>query len=110
MIRPTFFVIFTLACSTSSPIDGGVDATSENAASSDGPTDVAQEAPQGSCTHNAQCTSGECIHDNCGPGTCLTGVGNCSSLPTCGCDKKTYATECEAISADVGIAYSGACE
>lgn len=106
------FTCFASHCTNSSPVDdAGVDAAPEaESADAVDEHDTSIDSPS-TCTHNAQCANGVCARYNtCGPGVCQTGTPNCIIGQACGCDNKTYAMDCDAIQADVGVAYYGACE
>jgi hypothetical protein len=82
-----------------------------------GATAAAVTSP--ACTSNAACGAGEhCVFAPglCGkgkkPGTCQKRPGECHEprSPVCGCDGKTYGSECEARAAGIDLDVTGACK
>ena len=81
-------------------------------------TDCELEGVAGTCVLDADC-SGEGANPYCAKpfGNCV-GRGRCtprpvdcrySTGPVCGCDEKTYATECTAAIAGVNVVHAGVC-
>ena len=78
--------------------------------------DVGAGRIDAACTSNADCLPTEL----CGTGLCEGGLGRCLERPTtcddtvtslvCGCDRRTYQTECFASLAGVRLAKTGPCD
>ena len=96
------------------------DQTALDAGSVDAGTDVASDAPVGSCNANTDCRSdGYCdFHGRCALSS--NRFGKCIFKPTtcppqaqpayvCGCDAQAYASECEAKSQGVDVNDRGGC-
>ena len=69
--------------------------------------------PSSNCRTNADCATGSfCFATTCdAPGVCIVRPDACGAVynPVCGCNARTYGNTCEAASAGVRAAASGAC-
>jgi hypothetical protein len=65
--------------------------------------------PGGTCGTGEVCNLKNCLLG--GSGTCMKKPSYCAAIydPVCGCDGKTYSSDCERLKAGVPLNYKGAC-